>query len=951
MSGGYGGAIYAGSKGSLYVGFSTFLNNFAEQGLENGQAVCAACTTTITNSVVQDNGGGDGGGPAISAGPDLTLDKCTIENNNGAGVYDEVSFVIENCLIQGNTGGDGGVFVSGEGEISNSVITQNSSTDSGGGIDIDTGGEGPTPNIVIEDSTISYNTAANHGGGIDGGGDLAVVNSTITGNVAREGGGVYGAGYCVLTDSTISGNTVTGGTGGGFSFNAHYNYVTHTTSPPPTINGTIVSGNTGGDFYGTQYTAGDDIFNGTNNLIGGNALLAGLGTYGTSITAGSSVGGSTPQYVETMALLPGSPALDAGGVFDDESGNPITTDVRGVSRDPAEGSSDIGAFQSQGFNVTITEGNGQSAAVNTPFSSALAVQVTSNDPNFTNLTGGIVTFSAPSSGAGAVLGTNQIIDAATINNASGDVSVPAEADDTPDAPGNYNVTASATPMATSSYTNFTLTNMGSLPVGLPTVSISGASSVNVGASYTLTLNTSSTSSLTWTINWGDGSPDTVYPYPYGENTPTQTHTYTFTSTSNFIITATATDGTNMYAAGTQAVQVTQPRAGGWPSQPPTPTGLQIIQAIPGEIDISWIGSSDPNVVGYNVYVSPEANFPLSPGNLIASDVTTAGYTDNFNSAPDVTWYYEVTAVTKSAQESAPSACVGAMMPTNLPADYQEPGVDGSEPADAGDIGDSESTVGPDTGTEKDLLAFYGLNFGNGNPAVTPTVGNAYLDEIVDYGNFGINGYGLRDYGYNLVGSRIFADYEWQQAEMAVISILDPTDTKVITPTQIAAHQIYVLAYSWGAITAANVTEDLAKPDSDLFGVRIPGPVRGQFVVNNGWDLEAPVQIQVFDAIDPVTSAFLVSGLIRFTGPLDSNVINFNDYYQQSGITSNFDVEDPFGTSLGTGQIGRFFPDDMIGGNTLACAVDHSGPRERKHEPRIFDSGPLRSIRPIVYPVL
>jgi hypothetical protein len=68
------------------------------------------------------------------------------------------------------------------------------------------------------------------------------------------------------------------------------------------LKNTIVSGNTGGDVNGTTDLG--------NNLIGGNALLAALGNYG----------GPT----QTMASLPGSPAINAGTA----TGAP-TTDQRG----------------------------------------------------------------------------------------------------------------------------------------------------------------------------------------------------------------------------------------------------------------------------------------------------------------------------------------------------------------------------------------------------------------------------------------------------------------------------------------------------------------------------------------------------------------------------------------------------------------------------------------------
>jgi hypothetical protein len=84
-----------------------------------------------------------------------------------------------------------------------------------------------------------------------------------------------------------------------------------------TLTNTIVAGNTGGDVFGS--------FAGTNNLIGGDPGLAPL----------ADNGGPT----RTMALLPGSAAIDAGTA----TGAP-STDQRGFGR---VGPVDIGAFEVQ----------------------------------------------------------------------------------------------------------------------------------------------------------------------------------------------------------------------------------------------------------------------------------------------------------------------------------------------------------------------------------------------------------------------------------------------------------------------------------------------------------------------------------------------------------------------------------------------------------------------------
>ena len=65
-----------------------------------------------------------------------------------------------------------------------------------------------------------------------------------------------------------------------------------------------------------------------------------------------------------MALLPGSPAIDAGNNALIPAG--VTTDQRGLPR-IVNGIVDIGAFESSGFTIAVTSGSGQSTAVFTAF--------------------------------------------------------------------------------------------------------------------------------------------------------------------------------------------------------------------------------------------------------------------------------------------------------------------------------------------------------------------------------------------------------------------------------------------------------------------------------------------------------------------------------------------------------------------------------------------------------
>ena len=217
---------------------------------------------------------------------------------------------------------------------------------------------------TLTDCTISGNTAiggsvTNEGGGIFNSGTLTLTNSTISGNKAfygpgpqysSYGGGIFNSGLLTVTSSTISGNSAAYLGGGGID----------NSGGTATLNDTIVAGNTY-VFFGNSDVVGP--VSGSYNLIGtggsgglvdgadGNLVGVanpGLGTLG-------NYGGPT----QTMALLPGSPAIDAGNNSLIPSG--VTTDQRGLPR-IVNGTVDIGAFESSGFTIAVTSGSGQSAS-------------------------------------------------------------------------------------------------------------------------------------------------------------------------------------------------------------------------------------------------------------------------------------------------------------------------------------------------------------------------------------------------------------------------------------------------------------------------------------------------------------------------------------------------------------------------------------------------------------
>ncbi len=120
-------------------------------------------------------------------------------------------------------------------------------------------------------------------------------------------------------------------------------------------------------------------------------------------------GGAT----QTFALLPGSPAIDAG----QSTGCP--PDQRGVVR-PQGAACDIGAFESRGFTLTNSGGDNQHTVINTAFANPLSVTLTETDGPA--LPGVVITFTPPGSGASAVLSSGT-----ATTNGSGIASVTATA--------------------------------------------------------------------------------------------------------------------------------------------------------------------------------------------------------------------------------------------------------------------------------------------------------------------------------------------------------------------------------------------------------------------------------------------------------------------------------------------------------------------------------------------
>lgn len=244
----------------------------------------------------------------VYTGASLTLRGLTLANceyfafEDGGAIDNAGTLTLTRCTLSGNkvNGGGGAINNRGTAELAQCTFSDNR----GGGV----------------------------GGAIYSRSDASVslTHCTLSGNTGGFGGAIYSVGSSVaLTNSLIAGNTSTGD--GGASADI-YSYGTIT----------CVGTNLVQTLFNDTST-GRGIVNGSGTIISANPKLGVLGSYG----------GPT----QTRPLLPGSPALDAGGSTAE------TLDQRGFARAvDADGNGtaqpDIGAVEQQVTMVTSKEDSG-----------------------------------------------------------------------------------------------------------------------------------------------------------------------------------------------------------------------------------------------------------------------------------------------------------------------------------------------------------------------------------------------------------------------------------------------------------------------------------------------------------------------------------------------------------------------------------------------------------------
>jgi len=400
------------SAGSI-VGLSGLTLANGKVGNPGGGGVLNEGTLSLAGSILAGNAAYVGGG-VLNDGT-LSLSDSTVSNNSGnycAGIFNRGILSVVSCTVSGNSGGFGGGISNYDGSVSltGSTVSGNSAVLWGGGIinrtvagmmsvvhsTISGNSSGywggaiyntPSSTLTVTDSTIAANSAGDLGGGICNEGPLTVTASTVSGNSAPHGGGIStGTGdwgsTLTLINSTISENTATVAGGGIWSVGRMW------------VSNCTISGNSSADGGGV-YSSFAAVL--ANSVVGGNTLTDGITSSdlaGIKVDAAShhnltGPGGSSGLIngvngnivvaavadlrlgpladnagpTLTHALLPGSPAIDAGS-------NPggLGFDQRGPSFYRASGAAaDIGAFEVQVpprvVGVVVNGGAGQRSRV------------------------------------------------------------------------------------------------------------------------------------------------------------------------------------------------------------------------------------------------------------------------------------------------------------------------------------------------------------------------------------------------------------------------------------------------------------------------------------------------------------------------------------------------------------------------------------------------------------
>lgn len=351
--------ILPGAGGGVFIGYGsvsmTDVDVEANHALNCGgianQAVLTLVRVSVANNSTSSTGVTAGGGGICNWGT-LTITDSTVAGNqtpaNGGGIYNVDSLSLLRSTISSNQAGmAGGGLLSATGSlnVSDSSVSGNQAL-LGGGVALDNNDQ-----AKLERDTLAGNHAQTVGGAIANmhGTSLSLTNVTLSGNRASAGGGIASGNFdepafpvspsdpsLTAVFVTIAFNQAGPSSGGGLYHMAG----------PATFIDSLFADNTGSSCSGAV-TGNGNLTTDATCSFGGPKNLYNVAD--PRIGPLQDNGGN----LLTHALLPGSPAIDAGVV----TGVAIPSqDERGKARPDSDENGanlvDIGAYESDGSEAT-----------------------------------------------------------------------------------------------------------------------------------------------------------------------------------------------------------------------------------------------------------------------------------------------------------------------------------------------------------------------------------------------------------------------------------------------------------------------------------------------------------------------------------------------------------------------------------------------------------------------